>query len=133
MFGDKWGNYIFCEPSQFLNEIDEKFVINKEVESKKEKKLNNNFNFKKSTSTKSNKINPPKGFKKLTKTNRSNNINSSNIIDIVNGARVKHAKFGVGKVIEIEGEDINKKATIFFENTGQKQLLLRFAKLEILN
>ena len=128
----KWGNYIFCEPSQFLNEIDKKFVINKEVESKKEKKFNNNFNFKKSTSAKSNKISPPKGFKKLTKTNRSYNINSSNIIDIVNGARVKHAKFGVGKVIEIEGEDINKKATIFFENIGQKQLLLRFAKLEVI-
>ena len=128
----KWGNYIFCEPSQFLNEIDEKFVINKEVESKKEKKFNNNFNFKNSTSSKSNKISPQKGFKKLTKTNRSYNINSSSIIDIVNGARVKHAKFGVGKVIEIEGEDINKKATIFFENIGQKQLLLRFAKLEII-
>ena len=128
----KWGNYIFCEPSQFLNEIDEKFVINKEVESKKEKKFNNNFNFKKSTSTKSNKISPQKGFKKLTKTNRSYNINSSNIIDIVNGSRVKHAKFGVGKVIEIEGEEINKKATIFFENIGQKQLLLRFAKLEVI-
>ena len=128
----KWGNYIFCEPSQFLNEIDEKFVINKEVESKKEKKFNNNFNFKKSTSTKSNKISPPKGFKKLTKTKTNYNINSSNIINIVNGVRVKHAKFGIGKVVEIEGEDINKKATIFFENIGQKQLLLRFAKLEVI-
>ena len=103
------------------------------MESKKEKKFNNNFNFKNSTSSKSNKISPQKGFKKLTKTNRSYNINSRNIIDIVNGVSVKHAKFGVGKVVEIEGEDINKKATIFFENIGQKQLLLRFAKLEILN
>jgi len=128
----KWGNYIFCEPSQFLNEIDENFVINKEVESKKEKKFKNNFNFKNSTSKKSNKIGPPKGFKKLTKTKTSYNISSSNIIDIVNGVRVKHAKFGIGKVIEIEGEDINKKATIFFENIGQKQLLLRFAKLEVI-
>ena len=28
-------------------------------------------------------------------------------------------------------ENFDKKATIFFENIGQKQLLLRFAKLEI--
>ena len=46
---------------------------------------------------------------------------------------VKHAKFGKGKIIEISGENFDKKATIFFENIGQKQLLLRFAKLEILN
>ena len=81
---------------------------------------------------KTNKIIPPKGFKKLNKTNRRYNIKTSNINDIINGMKVKHAKFGTGKVIEINGEDINKKATIFFENIGQKQLLLRFAKLEII-
>ena len=129
----KWGNYIFCEPSQFLNEIDEKHVIKKEVQSKKEKKFNRNFNYKKPTTIKTNKIIPPKGFKKLNKTNHSYNIKTSNINDIINGMKVKHAKFGTGKVIEINGEDINKKATIFFENIGQKQLLLRFAKLEIIN
>jgi len=128
----KWGNYIFCEPSQFLNEIDEKHVIKKEVESKKEKKFNRNFNYKKPTAIKTNKIIPPKGFKKLNKTNLSYNIKTSNINGIINGMKVKHAKFGIGKVIEINGEDINKKATIFFENIGQKQLLLRFAKLEII-
>ena len=129
----KWGNYIFCEPSQFLNEIDEKHVIKKEVESKKEKKFNRNFNYKKPTIIKTNKIIPPKGFKKLNKTSQSYNIKTSNINVIINGMKVKHAKFGTGKVIEINGEDINKKATIFFENIGQKQLLLRFAKLEIIN
>ena len=46
--------------------------------------------------------------------------------------QVRHSKFGTGKVLEISGEDINKKATIFFDGIGQKQLLLRFAKLEIL-
>ena len=37
-----------------------------------------------------------------------------------------------GKIRDISGENINKKATIFFEGVGQKQLLLRFAKLEII-
>ncbi len=45
---------------------------------------------------------------------------------------VLHSKFGNGKIIEISGEDANKKATIFFEKFGQKQLLLKFAKLEII-
>ena len=57
----------------------------------------------------------------------------SEINNIQNGMRVKHSKFGSGKIVEISGENINKKATIFFEGVGQKQLLLRFAKLEIIN
>ena len=47
--------------------------------------------------------------------------------------QVKHTRFGVGKVIEISGEYPNTKATVFFKNSGQKQLLLKFAKLEIVN
>jgi DNA helicase-2/ATP-dependent DNA helicase PcrA len=32
----------------------------------------------------------------------------------------------------MEGEFPNKKATVFFQSAGQKQLLLKFAKLRIL-
>ena len=46
--------------------------------------------------------------------------------------QVKHSRFGEGKVLSISGEGNNKKATIFFNGIGQKQLLLKFAKLEIL-
>ena len=45
---------------------------------------------------------------------------------------VEHAKFGKGKVISVEGEASNKKAVVFFNAVGQKQLLLKFAKLKIL-
>jgi DNA helicase-2/ATP-dependent DNA helicase PcrA len=47
------------------------------------------------------------------------------------GMQVEHARFGPGKVTNIEGPSDNKKATIFFKNVGQKQLLLKFAKLKI--
>ena len=47
------------------------------------------------------------------------------------GVIVKHDKFGNGKVIEISGDNFDKKAKILFENVGEKQLLLRFAKIEI--
>ena len=49
-----------------------------------------------------------------------------------NGQLVKHEKFGTGKIINLEGEGGNRKATVFFNGIGQKQLLLKFAKLEIL-
>ena len=45
---------------------------------------------------------------------------------------MKHAVFGIGKVISIEGQENHKKATVFFKELEQKQLLLKFAKLEIL-
>ena len=44
---------------------------------------------------------------------------------------VEHPRFGRGKVIGKEGMPPNVKATVFFKNHGQKQLLLKFAKLNI--
>ena len=46
------------------------------------------------------------------------------------GAHVVHARFGRGVVTAIEGAGLDTKATVIFENAGQKQLLLRFAKFE---
>jgi DNA helicase-2/ATP-dependent DNA helicase PcrA len=48
------------------------------------------------------------------------------------GATVKHDRFGIGVVMEIEGEGGNTKATVHFENFGQKQLLLKYARLKVL-
>jgi DNA helicase-2/ATP-dependent DNA helicase PcrA len=50
---------------------------------------------------------------------------------IMQGMTVEHQRFGEGKVLKIEGGTPNKKATVFFKNAGQKQLLLKFAKLKI--
>ena len=43
-----------------------------------------------------------------------------------------HERFGKGKVVEINGEFPNTKATVFFPSSGQKQLLLKFAKLQLI-
>lgn len=48
------------------------------------------------------------------------------------GAQVRHERFGDGEVITIEGEGGNAKATVAFTHFGQKQLLLKFAKLTLL-
>ena len=44
---------------------------------------------------------------------------------------VQHEKFGKGKVLKVEGRPPDLKATVFFPTAGQKQLLLRFAKLTV--
>ena len=48
------------------------------------------------------------------------------------GVRVLHQKFGEGIVEKTEGRGENMKAYIRFANAGLKQLLLKFAKLEII-
>lgn len=48
------------------------------------------------------------------------------------GSRIRHQRFGVGTVREIQGTGLDTKATVEFENLGTKQLLLRFAKFELL-
>jgi DNA helicase-2/ATP-dependent DNA helicase PcrA len=128
----KWGQYVDCEPSRFLHELDEKYITKTEASIKKPKNFQkqNYFNKYNKTKKEENKPTVPKGFKKAT--NIQYNIASSEINNIQNGMLVKHSKFGSGKILEISGENINKKATIFFEGIGQKQLLLRFAKLEII-
>ncbi len=49
------------------------------------------------------------------------------------GMKVEHERFGQGEVLSIEGVAPNVKATVRFVNAGQKQLLLKFAKLKILS
>ena len=48
------------------------------------------------------------------------------------GTRIAHERFGEGTVINIEGTGLDTKATIQFDNSGTKVLLLRFAKLQVL-
>lgn len=49
------------------------------------------------------------------------------------GSIILHSRFGKGQVIKIEGSGENCKATIDFEETSTKVLLLRFAKFKILS
>lgn len=59
-------------------------------------------------------------------------VNSpAEINSIMPGMKVSHEKFGTGKVLGVEGAGDSRKATVFFEGVGQKQLMLKFAKLSV--
>ena len=49
------------------------------------------------------------------------------------GMRIEHERFGMGVVKAVEGSGENTKATVEFQNTGTKQLLLRFARFKIMS
>jgi DNA helicase-2/ATP-dependent DNA helicase PcrA len=48
------------------------------------------------------------------------------------GMRVRHSKFGEGRVKSVEGMDENQKATIVFGTVGSKRLKVCSARLDIL-
>lgn len=48
------------------------------------------------------------------------------------GNYILHNRFGRGQVLRIEGTGDSTKATVQFENVGTKQLLLKFAKFEVI-
>ena len=50
---------------------------------------------------------------------------------IVVGQRVAHVIFGVGTVVGIDGEGDSRKAQVDFDHHGRKQLLLKYAKLTV--
>lgn len=47
------------------------------------------------------------------------------------GSVIEHQRFGRGVVAQLEGEGENRKATVDFDQTGRKQLLLKFARFNI--
>ena len=133
----KWGQLTDCQPSRFISELDDKFLEKHELTPKKKEyashKIYAKTKYKKKTySPATKKFVTPKN---LTNINRAKNIsiNESDLSKIKTGMQVKHGRFGEGKVIAISGDGSNKKATVFFTGIGQKELLLKFAKLELKN
>ena len=56
---------------------------------------------------------------------------SSSTSGLREGVVIEHQRFGIGTVVKLEGTGDNEKATVEFRNVGTKQLLLKFAKFNI--
>ncbi|MCD4772918.1 MAG: UvrD-helicase domain-containing protein [Bacteroidales bacterium] len=130
----KWGNLTICEPSRFLEEVDEKYIDQPQRTIVRNRdKFSKNKHFSKS-STSGILGFKPKNLKKISSISSSSDIQfeSDDSQDLQTGMAVEHSRFGKGKIINIEGNGPNKKATVFFKGVGNKQLLLKFAKLKII-
>jgi DNA helicase-2/ATP-dependent DNA helicase PcrA len=149
----KWGNIKSCSPSRFLNEIDEQFLDLPEQKSQTSSGFENSDDnlwtrkprFNHSTNTEPEQVKPLFQPKKLVKMAQAETrqpvtgqpaatgtFEADEPSKIQAGMMVLHERFGNGKVISLEGDNPNVKATVFFPESGQKQLLLKFAKLKIL-
>ena len=141
----RWGKLVDCEPSRFLEEIDEKYleiiVPDFSPFSQPSEELNRAFGPPRNTKPVSKTATPvphkPAAFergKNLKPLEQSNGGAAANIVNQLEvGSRVIHDRFGMGVVTGIEGNDADQKASIAFENAGEKKLLLKFAKLRIMS
>ncbi|NUM49541.1 MAG: UvrD-helicase domain-containing protein [Flavobacteriales bacterium] len=131
----RWGQLTQCEPSRFLEELDSTYV---EISPKHEANKKNNETF--FTKHPTNIATTP-AQNSVVRTSKSNLVKLNSAIskstvtaqdlNLQIGMQVHHEKFGKGKVLNIEGASPNQKATIEFESVGNKQLLLKFARLTI--
>ncbi len=140
----RWGVLNYCKPSRFLNEIDKNYLD----WPGENNRLNNMHQlddlFPRQRSRKRGIIHSATNTnsfvgKKLVRVKESDHnlripddFRASDPLDIQTGMVVEHIRFGKGKVINLDGKPPNIKATVFFHSHGQKQLLLKFAKLKIL-
>jgi DNA helicase-2/ATP-dependent DNA helicase PcrA len=63
----------------------------------------------------------------------NNPIPSRSTSSLSVGTHILHNRFGRGEILRLEGTGDNTKATVQFENVGTKQLLLKFAKFEVID
>lgn len=123
----RWGNMTSNEPSRFLSEIDEKFL---EHNTRRVPAKNGG-----SPQMQSTPVFMKKPLKKLDQSPVGAMFDptyTTPVDKVIPGVEVEHERFGRGKVLAVEGIGPNTKATVFFNGFGQKQLLLKFAKLKIL-
>ncbi|MFT3920615.1 ATP-dependent helicase [Cloacibacterium sp.] len=141
----QWGKITDAEPSRFLSEIDSEFLefVNPAVTEKKVYKRSGLTSdiFGDFSEPKFVKKEPKKTFNSPESTIQTKNLKpvaSAKIInpsggssqDIEVGDRVRHDRFGVGEVIFLDGTDPdNIKAKVKFATEGEKNLILKFAKL----
>lgn len=135
----QWGNLNNCEPSRFIDELDPQY-LDLDFKPKSNSSDSSSFENERSSWQSADTFSKPKPQTIRPKTTSilpkahvpSSGFTPSDTKNLQVGMEVEHERFGYGKVVNMEGKNPDLKATIFFKELGQKQLLLKFAKLRII-
>mgnify|MGYP002348052136 CR=1 FL=1 len=137
------GQVNMCNPSRFFKDIDTKYL---NVGGGLSTAVNNIMTNKAAETEKQRPY-----YERTVQEARSSQVSNANMVNsrfakpkvgaagvqgamgVEAGNRIKHERFGIGIVVSVEGDLNNRKATVSFENAGTKQLLLKFARFEIIN
>lgn len=142
----RFGNFNFCEPSRFIDELNPantQYLAGTGMKRPKsvghESFSESLSKFKKIGDTRKTETFPKKPTENTPKIQAEKTVEADpagftiltpNMLHI--DSVVQHQRFGIGKVIELEGNSQQAKATVVFNSFGKKQLLLKFARLKII-
>lgn len=135
----RYGKMEFGSPSRFLKDIDTRFLKLPQEAGMSRHVDEGAGRFRKEMERerpKAQVIAPtaPRNLKKVSGTTVSPSAAMGvGITSVQMGQMIEHERFGLGEVIKVEGTGDNAKATIHFENVGDKQLLLRFARFKVID
>lgn len=146
----RWGKLIDAEPSRFIGEIDPQYVDNRVIDAGVsfrrfvDPSLFGEVDHSKLRQVKPQGVDPTqrkkpteeqlRRLRKIKPTQATAAVEQAMLYhDLMEGVKVSHERFGRGVVKAIVGIGAEKKAEIEFEAGGIKTLLLRFAKLSVLN
>lgn len=139
----KWGKTEFCHPSRFIGEIDPRYL---DVQgsrffqhgiSSEPSDTHGGFGRNHLSGDRSSFVSPKStatlgaNYKRGNDPTQGEPFDADDPNSLQIGMFVEHQRFGRGKIVDLEGQMPEKKAKVFFANAGEKQLLLKFAKLKI--
>ena len=147
----RWGTLTNCEPSRFISEINARYLEIEVAKPAKSSLGENSFDDERRVWTQQrDTFSKPKMTSSAPATGSSAPVMRPKTTTMLpkahvptpgfapdapnafqNGMEVEHEKFGFGKIVNLEGNLPDVKATVFFQGLGNKQLLLKFAKLRI--
>ena len=146
-----YGSTTYSTPSRFIDEIPENLLSETSIENKENKGIRNNQNtwldseYKRVETYLSNRNRVSENIERKVKPNigvsvdsflknlaGNNQVKTNNTLKYKVGMEVKHKKFGIGIIENIEPEGDDFKLEIMFDGSGFKRLMANYTPLEII-
>ena len=120
----KWGSHVNNRPSRFLKEIDKCYISNPLTDFEDEIRTKYTPQF---------SSRQPSPVQRVAVKAPDPNFVADSPLKIKAGQNIEHDRFGYGVVVSVEGDPANLKAVVDFKIGGRKTLLLKFAKIRIVD
>jgi DNA helicase-2/ATP-dependent DNA helicase PcrA len=132
------GQITSCTPSRFLKDIDTQY-LNLPEDSRSatrnipQAKSEDDYFTSRFSSNRERSTQSFSHLKKIEPATSIPSVQVNSLNGYKTGDKVRHDRFGKGTIISLEGNGSDAKAQIEFEHMGQKTLLLKYAKITLLN
>ncbi|MCL1626077.1 ATP-dependent helicase [Bacteroides caecicola] len=144
----KYGKMEFCNPSRFLKDIDARYLslpqdtsLTRQVD-EYSSRFRSNFSRRDESPVSATdmfadeprrfvKPQPQRTLRKVP-VSSSASVGAGGTAPVSPGQQIEHERFGKGEILRVEGTGDNCKATVRFQNAGEKQLLLKYARFKVI-